>query len=145
MAFFSSPAKPFLAKRLNKRKATAGVAPTSNLPPTSQNNKPSSQPTQDAAKGISSSVSTTQDLESRLRDQYSATPFGADAGQGFGGSTSGPGGASGVPNDPQEDIEEAVREIKAEVEARRRKGSTVKMPTGRELKQVVEEKVGRKL
>lgn len=144
MAFFSSPAKPFLIKRLNKRKAAAGVAPTSNLPPSSQN-KLSSQPSQETAKGISSSVSTTQDLENRLRDKYSATPSGADAGQGFGGSTSGPGGASGVPNDPEEDIEEAVREIKAEVEARRRRGSTVRMPTGRELKQVVEEKIGRKL
>jgi lysophospholipid acyltransferase len=51
----------------------------------------------------------------------------------------------GLPNDPERDFDEAVQEIKAEIEARGRRGSVVTMPTGEELKAAVEEKIGRKL
>lgn len=51
----------------------------------------------------------------------------------------------GLPNDPERDFDEAVAEIKAEIESRGRRGSTVKMPTGAELKAAVEQKLGRKL
>ncbi|KAJ9483865.1 hypothetical protein VN97_g9519 [Penicillium thymicola] len=51
----------------------------------------------------------------------------------------------GLPNDPERDFDEAVAEIKAEIESRGRRGSTVKMPTGEELKAAVEQKIGRKL
>jgi lysophospholipid acyltransferase len=51
----------------------------------------------------------------------------------------------GLPNDPERDFDEAVQEIKAEIEARGRRGSVVSMPTGEELKAAVEEKIGRKL
>jgi lysophospholipid acyltransferase len=51
----------------------------------------------------------------------------------------------GLPNDPGRDIDEALAEIRREVEVRRRRGSRVSMPRGNELKQAVEEKVGRKL
>lgn len=51
----------------------------------------------------------------------------------------------GLPNDPERDFDEAVAEIKAEIETRGRRGSTVKMPTGEELKAAVEQKIGRKL
>jgi lysophospholipid acyltransferase len=51
----------------------------------------------------------------------------------------------GLPNDPERDFDEVVAEIKAEIESRGRRGSTVKMPTGEELKVAVEQKIGRKL
>jgi len=51
----------------------------------------------------------------------------------------------GLPNDPERDFDEAVAEIKAEIESRGRRGSTVTMPTGDDLKAAVEEKIGRKL
>jgi lysophospholipid acyltransferase len=51
----------------------------------------------------------------------------------------------GMPVDPMGDIEEALTEIKQEVEARRRRGSKVTMPIGQELKVAVEQKLGRKL
>lgn len=51
----------------------------------------------------------------------------------------------GLPYDPERDFDEAVAEIKAEIEFRGRRGSTVKMPTGEELKAAVEQKIGRKL
>jgi lysophospholipid acyltransferase len=51
----------------------------------------------------------------------------------------------GLPNDPERDFDEAVQEIKSEIESRRRCGSVVNMPIGEELKNAVEEKIGRKL
>jgi lysophospholipid acyltransferase len=51
----------------------------------------------------------------------------------------------GLPNDPERDFDEAVAEVKAEIESRRRRGSAVTMPTGEELKIAVEQKIGRKL
>ncbi|KAJ5578909.1 hypothetical protein N7450_007776 [Penicillium hetheringtonii] len=51
----------------------------------------------------------------------------------------------GLPNDPERDFDEAVQEIKAEIESRRRRGSVVTMPNGEELKIAVEQKIGRKL
>ena len=51
----------------------------------------------------------------------------------------------GLPEDPGGDIEEAVNEIKQEVEARRRRGSKVGMPIGDEMKRAVEQRIGKKL
>lgn len=51
----------------------------------------------------------------------------------------------GLPSDPGRDIDEAVKEIKEEVEARRRRGTSVSMPTGQNMKAAVEEKLGKKL
>ena len=51
----------------------------------------------------------------------------------------------GLPSDPAEDVQEAVREVQQEVEARRRKGSAVRMPDGAEMKAKVEQKVGKEL
>ena len=53
--------------------------------------------------------------------------------------------ALGLPNDPVREIDEAIDEIKAEVEMRRRRGSKVTMPSGKELRAAVEEKLGRAL
>jgi lysophospholipid acyltransferase len=51
----------------------------------------------------------------------------------------------GLPNDPARDIDEAVREIRQEIDMRRRRGSKVSMPTEQELRTAVEQKLGRKL
>ncbi|PGH06624.1 lysophospholipid acyltransferase [Blastomyces parvus] len=51
----------------------------------------------------------------------------------------------GLPPNPGQDIEDAVNEIKREIELRKRRGSVVTMPSGQELKAAVEEKLGRKL
>ena len=51
----------------------------------------------------------------------------------------------GLPNDPGRDIDEALDEIKEEVESRRRRGSKVTMPSGLELRKAVEDKIGKKL
>ncbi|KAI9934132.1 hypothetical protein ASPWEDRAFT_36151 [Aspergillus wentii DTO 134E9] len=51
----------------------------------------------------------------------------------------------GLPNDPAREFDEAVQEIKAEIDARTRRGSVVSMPTGEELKAAVEQKIGHKL
>ena len=111
MAFFASPAKPWLIRQLNKRNGST--------PATAKRPSPESTAT---------------------AEQY------LDARMGFGGATQGPGGpGSGVPNDALSDIQDAVEEIKTEVEARRRRGSVVKMPTGTDMKRAVEEKIGYKL
>ncbi|RMZ81597.1 hypothetical protein DV737_g2532, partial [Chaetothyriales sp. CBS 132003] len=51
--------------------------------------------------------------------------------------------ALGLPNDPGREIDEAIEEIRAEVEARNRRGSTVRMPTGEELLKGIEDKIGK--
>ncbi|KAI9040918.1 lysophospholipid acyltransferase [Aspergillus affinis] len=50
----------------------------------------------------------------------------------------------GLPSDAIQEIDDAVQEIRSEIEARRRRGSTVNMPIGEELKAAVESKIGRK-
>ena len=54
-------------------------------------------------------------------------------------------GALGLPDDPVGDIDEAVKEIREEVEARRRRGQSINMPTGADLKAIVETKLGKKV
>ncbi|KAL9601851.1 MAG: hypothetical protein Q9219_002202 [cf. Caloplaca sp. 3 TL-2023] len=51
----------------------------------------------------------------------------------------------GLPTDPGKELDEAIMEIKEEVEARRKRGGSVSMPTGKDMKAAVEEKLGRKL
>jgi lysophospholipid acyltransferase len=51
----------------------------------------------------------------------------------------------GLPNDPGREIDEAIEEIKAEIETRQRRGSTVVMPSGEGLKREIEARLGRKL
>lgn len=51
----------------------------------------------------------------------------------------------GLPSDPVGDIDEAVQEIKEEVEARRRRGQSISMPTGAAMKAAVEDKLGKKI
>lgn len=50
----------------------------------------------------------------------------------------------GLPEDPGRDVDEAVEEIKHEVELRKRRGSKVEMPTGEEMRRVIEGKLGKK-
>ncbi|EDN04600.1 MBOAT family protein [Histoplasma capsulatum] len=93
-AFFSSPAKRYLVKRLRAR----GSGPVSRQPSRPREpHEPSEQP------------------------------------------------VLGLPPNPGRDIEDAVNEVMREIEVRRRRGSVVAMPSGRELMAAVEEKLGRKL
>jgi lysophospholipid acyltransferase len=48
----------------------------------------------------------------------------------------------GLPNDPGREIDEAIDEIKMEIDQRQRRGSKVTMPTGEDLRRLVEQKVG---
>lgn len=51
----------------------------------------------------------------------------------------------GLPSDPAGDINEAVREIKEEVEARRMRGQSISMPIGEDMKAAVEQKLGKEM
>ena len=51
----------------------------------------------------------------------------------------------GLPSDPAGDIDEAVREIKEEVEARRGRGQSISMPVGGDMKNAIEDKLGKKI
>ncbi|MCJ1341112.1 lysophospholipid acyltransferase [Bachmanniomyces sp. S44760] len=51
----------------------------------------------------------------------------------------------GLPSDPVRDIDEAVKEITDEIEARRRRGSKASVPSGLDMKHAVEEKLGKTL
>ena len=51
----------------------------------------------------------------------------------------------GLPSDPAGDIDEAMLEIREEVEARRRRGSKVSMPTGVDMKVALETRLDKKL
>ena len=51
----------------------------------------------------------------------------------------------GLPSDPAREVDEAVREIREEVERRRERGQSVSLPTGGDMKAAVEEKLGKSL
>lgn len=51
----------------------------------------------------------------------------------------------GLPGDPGADVEEAVREIREEVEAIRRRGGVIEEPTVEDMKAAVEYKLGKKI
>ncbi|KAI4207357.1 MAG: hypothetical protein LQ346_000607 [Caloplaca aetnensis] len=51
----------------------------------------------------------------------------------------------GLPSDPGKELDEAVREIKEEVEAMRKRGVSVSMPRGQDMEAAAEKKLGRKL
>ena len=85
MAFFTSPAKPWLVKKLKKRNQNA--------------------------------------LQPKERAEHPLM---------------------GLPSDPAGDIDEAFMEIKEDIEARRRRGQSISMPTGTDMKAAVEDKHGKK-
>lgn len=53
-------------------------------------------------------------------------------------------GGLGLPDDPQREVEEAMEEIKAELEVRQRRGSKITVPTAEEMRRMVEDRLGRK-
>ncbi|KAL8668450.1 MAG: hypothetical protein Q9168_006920 [Polycauliona sp. 1 TL-2023] len=111
MAFFASPAKPWLIKQLHARNKTA------NMDQQRQQQAQQQQPPQQQPRP---SLSTESTMDEPI----------------MGG---------GLPSDPGKELDDAVREIKQEVEARRQRGASVSMPTGRDMKEAVENKLGRKL
>ncbi|KAL8941895.1 MAG: hypothetical protein Q9211_001629 [Gyalolechia sp. 1 TL-2023] len=107
MAFFASPAKPWLIKRLDARNKVA-----------KQWQKEGQQQQQ--------------------QQQRQALPPGQQ-------KADNPPMGPGLPSDPGKELDDAVKEIREEVEARRKKGVSVSMPTGKDMKAAVEDKLGRKL
>lgn len=95
MAFFASPAKPFLIRKLKERNKGA------------------------LKKG-----------EGEKRNNEN----GEDAVMGL-----------GLPSDPAREVDEAVKEIREEVERRRERGQSVSLPAGGDMKVAVEEKLGKEL
>ena len=96
MAFFASPAKGYLIRRLNTRNQKKGGGRV--------------------------------EIEKKEHEEERAHPL------------------QGLPSDFTAEVDEAVEEIKREVEARRRKGSVgVSMPKGEEMRAAVEDKLGRKI
>lgn len=102
LAFFASPARSFLTKKLKAR-----VRPT----PTRAESDPGS-----------------------------ASASGSGTAKAKGNQTM----ALGLPDDPGRELDDAVQEIKREIEMRNRRGSLVGMPSGEELKARVEERVGKR-
>lgn len=105
MAFFASPAKPWLIRKLNARQRDAKMR---------QQQQRRQQMQQEQVLPL---------------EQKGEHPI-------MGG---------GLPSDPGKELDDAVREIREEVEARRKRGASVTMPRGQDLKGAVEEKLGRKL
>lgn len=52
--------------------------------------------------------------------------------------------AFGLTEHPSEHIDEAIAEVRTEIEARRRRGSKVEMPSGEGLRRAVEQKLREK-
>ena len=105
LAFFSSPAKSILTKKLKARSARPTPA--------------------QAESDVGSASGTGSGTVSAARK---------------GNQTM----ALGLPDDPGRELDDAVQEIKSEIEMRNRRGSLVGMPSGEELKAKVEEKVGKR-
>lgn len=103
LAFFASPAKPWLIKRLNTR------------------NK-----------------ALKRSQEEQQRQQRPAVPLDQQL---FENPLMGP----GLPSDPAKELDEVIMEIREEVESRRKRGGSLSMPTGKDMKIAVEDKLGRKL
>ena len=99
IAFFASPAKPYLIRKLKERNKGA------------------------ALKKVEDNV------ENRKNTENGEHPV-----MGL-----------GLPSDPAREVDEAVKEIREEVERRRERGQSVSLPTGGDLKVAVEEKLGKTL
>ncbi|KAL8802181.1 MAG: hypothetical protein Q9182_003970 [Xanthomendoza sp. 2 TL-2023] len=116
MAFFASPAKPWLIQQLNARSITAKAEQAKQQQQQQQQQQAQAQQQQQQRRSIS--------RESTLEDAI------------MGG---------GLPSDPGGELDDVVREIKDEVEAMRQKGVSVNVPTGQDMKAAVEEKLGKRL
>ncbi|KAL8661917.1 MAG: hypothetical protein Q9202_005200 [Teloschistes flavicans] len=92
MAFFASPAKPWLIKRLNARNRRK-----------------------------------LQQQQAPLKESQIEHPL------------------MGLPSDPGQEFDDVIKEIKEEVEVRRKRGVNVNMPTGQDMKSAIEDKLGRKI
>ena len=97
-AFFASPAKPYLIRKLKERNKGAALKKGENI------------------------------VENRKNENGEHPVMGL-----------------GLPSDPAREVDEAVKEIREEVERRRERGQSVSLPAGGDMKVAVEEKLGKKL
>ncbi|KAK2861131.1 hypothetical protein FQN49_004509 [Arthroderma sp. PD_2] len=120
LVFFNSPAKSLLTRRLSKRNKKAPVVTAPG--------KPSER---EAANDAAAAKAREKAQADAKEVRAGETPF-----------TEQP---LGLPNDLAQDVEDAVHEMKKEIETRRRRGSLVTMPTGAELRIALEQKLGKAL
>ncbi|DAA79374.1 TPA_exp: Uncharacterized protein A8136_0147 [Trichophyton benhamiae CBS 112371] len=120
LTFFNSPAKAQLIRKLNKRNKVA----------TGKDAEVPGKPSDRQAANEAAAVRAREKAQADAREvQAGQTPY-----------TEQP---LGLPNDLAQDVEDAVNEIKKEIETRRRRGSVVTMPTGAELRNILEQKLGK--
>ncbi|KAF3483704.1 lysophospholipid acyltransferase [Arthroderma uncinatum] len=120
LVFFNSPAKAQLTRMLNQRnKKASGTAVTG---------KPSEREAANEAAAAKARAKAQADAKELRAGEtpYTEQPLG-------------------LPNDLAQDVEDAVHEMKKEIETRRRRGSLVTMPTGAELRIALEQKLGKAL
>lgn len=141
MILFASPAKAFLIRRLNERNKTALQRQAKSQP--QPQSKPQS-PTKEAT-GQASSSAIANDDEKRKEIAASKARARALAGAVESAEDQPSLPTHGMPEDLAQDVEDAVDEIRGEIESRRRRGSVVTMPSGAELVAALEERVGKKL
>ena len=88
-------------------------------------------------------------MKAQLQQQGISSSSRPDVGarQSSTGATSGADryGGLGLPDDPGMEVQEAVEEINILVVVWRRRGSKITVPTGEELRKMVEDKVGKKV
>ena len=126
LAFFASPGKGWLIRQLKGRNER--IAKAAGAGKTEDEGKGK----QGESKGVATGAGTGTGIGSGMG---TATTPGAEAAPGFGGL--------GLPDDPEREVQEAVEELREEVEVRRRGGAKIAMPTAEELRRaVVGEKSG---
>lgn len=123
LSFFASPGKKWLVRKLKARNEAHKGSPVR------------------AADGASAVLlregekKMKQSAEERKREQESDSMHEMDV-------AAPP--MLGLPEDLEREFDDALREIKTEIESRRRKGSTVTMPSGQELRTMIEDRLKRK-
>lgn len=131
MIFFASPAKAFLIRRLNERNKAAAAAGQRRQAKTSpsQESKTQTKTKDEERKEIAASKARERALTGAVESAEDQPNLPA----------------LGMPEDLAQDVEDALQEIRGDIESRRRRGSVVTMPTGAELVAALEERVGKKL
>lgn len=118
MALFASPAKPYLVRKLRAR------------------NQPALERVAAAtAAAIKQEKKEEEEEEEKEEDKWKYGDYRDGEEHPL----------MGLPSDPGRDVDEAIREIQEEVEARRGKGRTGQVPTVAEVKAAAENKLGKKL
>ncbi|KAK2749457.1 lysophospholipid acyltransferase [Myotisia sp. PD_48] len=129
-AFFASPGKKYLSKYLHQRNKAQTLRETKAETARQYDSTRSGDAAGAVAADAARARAKAQAEEARTTQQESSEEQLPSL---------------GLPDDLAQDVDDAVQEMKKEIEMRRRRGSIVAMPSGRELKLILEEKMGKKL